>query len=709
MSGLRTAPFAQELATLLVHLDALLHREILRMRSRYQLSLDEFRGLYVTDEQVDALLKAGSGDAITAAAPATLLTALSQSTAGLNHLARRFPLTPLELAVLLVAVAPALDPKYDTLYAYLNNDVTRRLASMDLVLRLLSEDESSRLTVRAALLPDAGLIASGLLRLQPFREGVSGAAQQRAVCAHEGLAGFLLGLPLYDERLRDLMGQHPPREIYWAGIDQQRLLTAAQRLRAAATTGTPRVVRLEAETPHRPLAFAQALAATVGRTLYDFDVRSVARDTLREHLVRATLFARINDAALFVHGTQSLIEHEGRAVAEALQLRSLLQVRYLPVMLDLDSKLIHHHFQPGEVLKLRLSADKVTDKRAVWSEALTDAGLSATARDVEDIAARFRLGRQAIEATMRELSDDTPPEASQPVDRDSFFAAARHQSDTVLARLAQQVSIRHEWDDLVLPSVTKERIRSFIDALAMRERVLDQWGMGRVLGTRGLRALFAGPSGTGKTMAAGVVARELGLDCYRIDLSQIVSKYIGETEKNLERIFQAAGGCNAVLFFDEADALFGKRSEVKDAHDRYANIEVAYLLQRIEDFDGAVILATNLSRNIDAAFARRMQFVVEFPLPGPSERQRIWAAVFPASAPLAADVDYEFLARRFELPGGDIRNIAVDAAFLAAQSASSQISMRDIVQALGRHLIKQGKVPTASDFKQYHCWLSVVG
>ena len=171
--------------------------------------------------------------------------------------------------------------------------------------------------------------------------------------------------------------------------------------------------------------------------------------------------------------------------------------------------------------------------------------------------------------------------------------------------------------------------------------------------------MFSGASGTGKTMSAAVVARELGLDLFRIDLSAVVSKYIGETEKNLERIFKAAEGSNAILFFDEADALFGKRSEVKDAHDRYANIEVAYLLQRMETYDGVLILATNLAKHIDEAFSRRIHVEIDFPLPDEVQRERLWRLLIPHAAPTAADVDYEFLARQFPLTGGEIRNVAL--------------------------------------------------
>jgi SpoVK/Ycf46/Vps4 family AAA+-type ATPase len=202
-------------------------------------------------------------------------------------------------------------------------------------------------------------------------------------------------------------------------------------------------------------------------------------------------------------------------------------------------------------------------------------------------------------------------------------------------------------------------------------------------------------------MTAGVIARELGLDLYKIDLSAIVSKYIGETEKNLDSIFRAAQSSNAILFFDEADALFGKRSEVKDAHDRYANIEVAYLLQKIEEYEGVVILASNLSKNIDDAFARRMHYVVEFPLPDENHREQLWRGMFPPQVPLGQDVDFQFISKQFSITGGDIRNVALDAAFLAAQDGQL-VTMKQLIQALARQMTKQGRVPSPTDFKQYH-------
>ena len=231
--------------------------------------------------------------------------------------------------------------------------------------------------------------------------------------------------------------------------------------------------------------------------------------------------------------------------------------------------------------------------------------------------------------------------------------------------------------------------------------VYGNWGFGRKLSLgKGLNVLFAGPSGTGKTMAAEIMANELGLDLYKIDLSAIVSKYIGETEKNLDRVFREGQTSNAILFFDEADALFGKRSEVRDSHDRYANIEMAYLLQKMDEYEGMVILATNLRKNMDEAFARRMHFAVEFPIPDEADRLRIWQNIFPIEAPLTTTIDLSFLARQFKITGGNIKNIALGAAFLAAQDGGG-ITMENIIWATKREFQKLGKLCTESDFAHY--------
>jgi SpoVK/Ycf46/Vps4 family AAA+-type ATPase len=244
-------------------------------------------------------------------------------------------------------------------------------------------------------------------------------------------------------------------------------------------------------------------------------------------------------------------------------------------------------------------------------------------------------------------------------------------------------------------------LREMCYCLKHRPLVYGEWGFERKMPLgKGLNALFYGPSGTGKTMAAEIMADELKLDLYKIDLSQVVSKYIGETEKNLDKIFTEAKTSNAILFFDEADAIFGKRSEVKDAHDRYANIEISYLLQKMEEYEGITILTTNLRKNMDEAFVRRLRFSIEFPLPDESDRRRIWEVTFPSEAPKCDDIDFGYLARQFKVTGGNIKNIVLYSAFLAAEDGKI-IYMRHIIKAVKREFQKMGKLYTDEDFGKY--------
>jgi SpoVK/Ycf46/Vps4 family AAA+-type ATPase len=267
-----------------------------------------------------------------------------------------------------------------------------------------------------------------------------------------------------------------------------------------------------------------------------------------------------------------------------------------------------------------------------------------------------------------------------------------------LNAFARRITPRYNWQDLVLPPDRIQKLRDVRNALAGRELVYDSWGFDRKLSSgKGISILFSGPAGTGKTMAAEVLAGSLGLDLLIIDLALVVSKYVGETEKNLSRIFDEATRTPAILFFDEADALFGRRTEVGDAHDRYANIEVAYLLQRIEQREGGVILASSLRRTIDEAFVRRMQFAVEFPLPNASDRLILWQRIWPSEAPLSAEIDWKDIAERFDIAGGGIRDSALGAAFAAA-SNGGRITRSHLMYAIRREYEHAGRVINYADF-----------
>jgi SpoVK/Ycf46/Vps4 family AAA+-type ATPase len=288
--------------------------------------------------------------------------------------------------------------------------------------------------------------------------------------------------------------------------------------------------------------------------------------------------------------------------------------------------------------------------------------------------------------------------SGRPVGPDDLRAAVRAQNGAGLDRLARRVEPGVGWDDLVLPPTTHRRLRELALRARHRDQVLGQWGMRPGGGRgRGVIALFAGESGTGKTMSAEVVAADLGMDLYVVDLSTVVDKYIGETEKNLERIFTEASAVNAVLLFDEADAIFGRRSEVKDARDRHANIESAYLLQRMESFDGIAVLTTNLRANLDEAFTRRLDVVADFPVPDPEQRLALWDRCLGDRLPRADDLDLAFCADRFELAGGSIRSCAVTAAYLAAETGTP-LTMRQLITAVAQEYRKLGRLVLETEF-----------
>ena len=320
--------------------------------------------------------------------------------------------------------------------------------------------------------------------------------------------------------------------------------------------------------------------------------------------------------------------------------------------------------------------------------------------DPAEALAGFRLDpeqvrRAALAARRMARAED------RPLTPDDLTAGARAQNAGGLEQLARRIPARARWDDLVLPPEVAVMLGELTSRARHRERVLGDWGMGGSASRGGgLTALFAGDSGTGKTLSAEVVAADLGLDLYVIDLATVVDKYIGETEKNLDRIFSEADRVNGVLLFDEADAIFGKRSEVKDARDRYANVETAYLLQRMERFDGIAILTTNLRANLDEAFLRRLDVIVDFPMPEEGDRLRLWERHLPPAVPRAGDVDLEFLAAAFKLSGGNIRNVCLAAAYYAA-AGEREITMLDLVRGTEREYQKLGRLTHVEEFGDY--------
>jgi SpoVK/Ycf46/Vps4 family AAA+-type ATPase len=666
---------------------------------------DPYRGLAIADDEPARLLAREPGFSLLYAEH----PAWPDLGAGgrLARLIALFDLSPFETALLTIALAPEIDLRYERLYAYLQDDVTKRWPSVDLALNLLCPDLEAKLAARSAFAANATLIRRRLLRIfaDPALPNPPLPGQYLRVDA--GLAHYLLGADGLDPALLPyarLSASHPDLDELLLPADLRRRLLLLAGGYGASSTGPLIYFQGPYGVGKRTAAGALCRACGMGLLQVDGERLLAAEGADFEHMVRLALReAALQHAALYWAGFDTLLAVERHAERDLL-LRALSEQRG-PSFLAGETL-----WEPRDTLadlpfvRVELAPPGYTERAALWARALAGGAAGAAHAVADDtpeaLAAKFLLSGGQIRdaaATARSLALRRNPERPE-LTADDLAMACRLHSNRRLTELAQKISPHYGWDDIVLPEDCMRQLREICNCVSYRPLVYGAWGFERRLALgKGLNVLFAGPSGTGKTMAAEIIANDLGLELYKIDLATVVSKYIGETEKNLARIFAEAESSNAILFFDEADALFGKRSEVRDAHDRYANVEIAYLLQRMEEYAGITILATNLRKNMDEAFVRRLQFIVEFPFPSPPYRRQIWERIWPAGIPRSADVDLEFLAKRCEIAGGNIRNIALAAAFLAAADGQV-VTMPHLIHATRREYQKMGRVVGEGEF-----------
>lgn len=665
---------------------------------------DAYRGLYITPADVDRLLLQPPGQPLFGGLGHLAFPQVSELPGPFRRLVDQCGLDGFDIAILLLSLAPEFDLRYERLYAYLHDDVTRKRPTVDLALNLLCSDSADKLAMRARFLLPAPLVRHGLLQL--VSEGGPGAVPllAKALRPDPQVAAALLGGDGLDERLADFCELLEPA----AAMDSGTPLAEAQcqLLQHHAAVDGP--LRLHLRGPgHSGQGHAVAqLAQARDKRILRADLRpgtASATVTLgKEHMHVLAREAWLLRAVLHV-----VLPPEGdQAASPRVDLLDALwpALRALPVdvVLEGPQPWVPSADKPAGVVTLSFAYPTSAERQHYWQYCLEDQGITLDEADLLQLACNYRLSyaqiRDASAVAARTPTPPTDPPRSAAANATTSthpaaacLAAARAQSGHELAALATRIEPRATWDDLILPEDQTAQLQALCDRFRYRDKVLSEWGFAaRLAYGLGISALFAGGSGTGKTMAAGVIANAMGLDLYKIDLSRVVSKYIGETEKNLDKVFTAAANANAILFFDEADALFGKRSEVKDAHDRYANLEICYLLQKMEQHEGIAILATNLRQNLDEAFMRRLTFIVHFPFPDEFSRKRIWSGVWPAATPLAYNINVDVLARQFNLSGGDIKNVSLAASFLAA-SEGVEVNARHVMHAISREYQKLGK------------------
>ncbi|MBN3929949.1 AAA family ATPase [Streptomyces verrucosisporus] len=596
--------------------------------------------------------------------------------AALDALVRCFGLTPFEREIVLLLAAAELEPTTGSRCAAASDDPERTHPTFSLALAALGEPHWSALTPvaplrrwRLAELDDETRLTTTRIRLD------------------ERVLHFLLGSPYLDARLHGMLTRATSPDGLPPSFEH-----AADRVAAAwagAGPGTPPRVELTGGDRHSRHDIAAAAARACGLGLYALNAEDLPTDhTERDRLAR--LWQReaiLLPAALLLEAGAP--DREQDAAVDAFTASAA-------VPLAVSS--------PDPRRTERTRAERVTvpalgeeEQLGLWADAL--AGVPRIGeRQLRGLVAQFALPphivRSAAAAVRRQAGQDGTAGADV---SGLAWRAGLAEARIGLDELGRRIEPEAGWEDLVLPERQSRVLREIVAHVRQRGTVHQEWGFARTL-RRGLgvTALFAGGSGTGKTLAAEVMARELELDLFVVDLSQVVSKYIGETEKNLRRVFDAAERGGALLLFDEADALFGKRSEVRDSHDRYANLEVSYLLMRMEAYRGLAILTTNMKKALDTAFMRRIRFVVDFPFPGEAERAEIWRRVLPGSAPVK-DIDPELLAR-LTVAGGSIRNIALSAAFLAAEEGDV-LRMRHMLAAARTEYLKLERSLTPSEVR----------
>ncbi|WP_419872021.1 AAA family ATPase [Candidatus Pristimantibacillus sp. PTI5] len=626
-----------------------------------------------------------------------------------------------EKRCVLLCLASELDTRYESWFGYLNDDVTLRVPTAELALRLLADREQDTDHARR-LLAGYSTLSRFVLRTDKGTAAAERSSLKQPLRMDSRIISFLLETEKLDSRIADIclfIGLQDPAPMLAFGEELQEGLRQAvqlERNRNVKQASDERIsnrtlpfIQLSGPSGSGKKLHARLLSQALEQPLLLVKLDKLAREAeaMAEQLRHVVREALLSGAVLCVdEGAGEAAAAEGwpiRMEAIRAALASYSEVSRLPVILWLTrlerrssqlpvpafAALIHQAVHiPDAEMRLQLwqrcsneDADQELLKRLADKYAFTAGQIAGMSLQAERLSARRKHAIPTL---------------------DDYASASRTQVQHRLSELAEKQKLVRQWDNLILPDEPLELLKDACSRHKYSETVFNRWGFGQKLPYgRGLSMLFAGPPGTGKTMAAEVVAGELGLELYRIDLSRVVSKYIGETEKNLRELFAEAENSGAILFFDEGDSLFGKRTEVKDSNDRFANMEAAYLLQRIETFDGVSILATNLLQNMDEAFLRRMQVIVKFPFPDAAQREQIFRSLLPKEAPLDPDLDLPFLAARVDASGGHIKNIVLSAAFMAA-AEQSPIGMRHMVRATRQELHKMGKIVVKESFEPYN-------
>ena len=619
----------------------------------------------------------------------------------------RLSLSPLEQWLLCLGYAVTYDEKYAPIFADMQGGSGRTQPTFRLAFfmyGLFAETDEGVKAQEAHLIEQQGVFAECFLDI---KESPDGRPEDCAFLCSRRTNAFLCGYDDLDKDVKRFASYQSaqaalPEIILRRELAEQTASAMEQFLRPQDTDGN--VLHIYGPAGNGKKLFVQKAAQSCGCGVIFVDVGKIEGVTLEE---TELCTARLLQESILLHAVLCFVDGKSRGeptgeeaarFPQALSYLLELLARKLSFFVWMSQEKCQYLLQyPLHLFCVEQPLFSAGERVVLWRAFSEPYGLEASV-DVALCANQYLLSARGIQEALRTADFIRLQERAARIGRTHIRQAVRQQSPEQLGRFAAYIPSVYTWDDLVVDAEQKRRMQLICDQLKYRNIVGEEWGFYKKTAYgRGICALFYGAPGTGKTMAVQVMANELGLDLYRVDLSQMVSKYIGETEKNISELFRKAKNMNALLFFDEADSLFAKRLEVRDAHDRNANAETAHLLQKLEDYEGIAILATNYVNNIDDAFKRRIKFMVNFSFPTPEVRLKLWRTILPENVPCGEELDFEFYAERFELSGSSIKEILTNAAFMAA-AQNERLANRHIKEAVKLNFSKYGKVLSEDDF-----------
>ena len=691
-----------------------------KCKAKYNEDVNDLLGLYISEDEVNTILQnLPHGPKINLYSDSqleeieiltnkinsrTVESIKAKKELRLHILSELFQLDPFEIDILLICLAPELDLRYEKLYAYLQNDVTKKRPSVDIVLTLLCSSTEERFSARDKFSYTATLINNHLIYFTDDNSMDQVPLLSRPIQVDERIISYLLGYDEIDRSISNFSEIIKPEKSFSDILStKDNKNTLKELVQWHSHKKVPLIFLFHGPYGTGKKMTAEAICKELEKPLMVVDSKALIKDGSFKTLNLILREARLQHSLLYLERFDVLLKEENTEI----KIKNIMQeLDYFEKWVFLSGKtpwelpasLINHIF-----INYTFPLPSYTLRKYIWESLINSHDNISGDIDFAALAGKFKFSggqiNDAIFAAINIAAVKQP--GGSELSMSDLYDGCKAQSNKNLVAFAKKIKPHYQWEDIILPDDIKEQLKEINGYIKYKGTVYDDWGFDRKFSLgKGLNILFSGPSGAGKTMAAEIIANKVELDIYKIDLSSVVSKYIGETEKILNKIFIEAQTSNAILFFDEADALFGKRTEIRDSHDRYANIEVNYLLQKMEEHEGIVIMATNYKKNIDDAFLRRLHITIEFPFPDEKLRQKIWTNIFPEETLVDEAVDFNFMAN-FKITGGNIKNIALSAAFLSA-GKSDIITMEHIIKATKREFQKMGKLCTSGDFREYY-------